>query len=120
MKRALGVIALLGLCACEEVTPLPDTIDCTAEARVSVSVEVLDAEGSGVPAEVFYNAGDGEQACDVWGDGTYACGYEVAGEIYITVYAEGYLDAWDFVTIESDACHVIGQSLIFELEAEAE
>ena len=56
------IVLLLGLCACEE--ELPEEFDCTADARVSVTVEVLDSAGGDIAAEVFYDAGDvdGEQA----------------------------------------------------------
>lgn len=119
MKRLIAAGALLTLCACE-VTPLPDTIDCTAEARVSVTVEVLDAEGEDILAEVFFDDGSGEQPCEEWGDGSYACGYEVAGDLVIRAQAEGFEEASESVFIDSDECHVIGQSLVFELAAEAE
>ena len=107
MSRALPMLALLALCACEE---LPDTVDCTAEARVSVSVEVVDAEGADVAAEVFYEADDGEQPCESWGDGSYACGFEVAGELLIRAQAEGYQEASEAVTVESDDLELAEQA----------
>lgn len=114
MKRLVPVL-LLGLCACVET--LPDTIDCTAEARVSVTVEVVDIDGADVVAEVFYDAGEGEQACEEWADGSYSCGYEVAGDLLIRAQAEGFEDATETVFVDSDACHVIGESLVLELLA---
>lgn len=119
LKVALPIVALLGFTACEEVTPLPDTVDCTAEARVSVSVEVVDEAGADIAAEVFYDAGDGEQPCEDWGDGSYACGFEVGGDLLIRAQAEGYQDASETVFVDSDECHVIGESLVLELAAEA-
>ena len=61
----LMTVLLLGLCACEEV--LPEEFDCTADVRVSVTVQVLDSAGGDIAAEVFYDAGDvdGEQACEL-------------------------------------------------------
>ncbi|MFT5587702.1 MAG: hypothetical protein ACI9VR_005315 [Cognaticolwellia sp.] len=115
MRRLLPV-ALLALCACSE--DLPGEIDCTADARVSVTVEVLDEASEDIAAEVFYDAGDGEQPCEEWGDGGYACGFEVGGDLLVRAQAEGFQDASETVFVDSDACHVIGESLVLELVAE--
>jgi len=114
----LMTVLLLGLCACEEV--LPEEFDCTADVRVSVTVQVLDSAGGDIAAEVFYDAGDvdGEQACELMDLGGYSCGYEVGGELLIRAQAEGFLQASESVFVESDACHVITESLTLELVEE--
>jgi hypothetical protein len=119
MKRWVAGASLLILCACPEVTPLPETVDCTTEARVSVLVEVVDSDGADITAQVTYLAGtDTELPCD-WADGSYACGYELAGEIYVVARLEGYEGAWELVTVQSDACHVITENLTLELAEQA-
>jgi hypothetical protein len=108
--------ALVGLTACEEYILWP--VECDTMAAVSVTAEVVDADGQAVAAEVFYDDGSGEQPCEDWGDGSYACGYEIPGELVIRAQAEGYVDASEEVFIDSDECHVIGQSLVLEIQPE--
>lgn len=115
MKRLLPVL-LLGLCACAE--DLPSQIDCTADARVSVTVGVVDESGADIAAELFYDDGSGEQPCEEWGDDSYSCGFEVAGALLIRAQAEGFQDASETVFVDSDECHVIGESLLLELAVE--
>ncbi len=117
MRRLLPVL-LLGLCACEWENP--GDINCTADARVSVIVEVLDSAGEDTAAEVFYDAGDrdGEQACEQLDVGRYSCGYEVGGDLLIRAQAEGFLQASESVFVDSDACHVFTESLTLELVEE--
>ena len=111
MKKMIPLLALaIPLTACEEVEQA-----CTDDARVSVTVEVVDEAGETVPdAAVRYDAGDGEVDCVVWED-TYSCGTEIDGELDILVSAAGYEDQVIPLTIESDECHVIGQELLVEL-----
>ena len=117
MKKMIPLLAFaLPLTACE-----PPEQACTDEARVSVTVEVVDESGETVPdAEVYYDTGEGDPPveCLGWED-TYSCGTEIDGELDIIVIAPGYEDQVIPLTIESDACHVISQELIVELVEEA-
>jgi len=87
-------------------------VDCTTEARSSVTVRVFDT--SGIPladAAVTYTA-DGSEGgqCESF-DGDYICGWEVSGDIEIQVEVEGFYQALETVTVEKDVCHVIGETL---------
>lgn len=96
---------------------------CTEMAAASLTLEVLDPQGGAVlDASVHYSVdGSDPTVCDAWGNGTYVCGYEVAGELTVTVEAEGYLDAQTVATVVMDdvGCHVIGQTASLTLEADS-
>lgn len=95
---------------------------CTEMAAASLTVEVLDPEGKPIQdAQVHFSVDGGDsQICDGWGNGTYVCGYEVAGELTVTVEAEGYLDAQTVANVVMDdvGCHVVGQAVSLTLEAD--
>lgn len=108
----LSAVSLLCLSACQ---PPEDDIACTEEARVSVSVEVVDAEGADIlDAIVQFDAGDGAVDCESW-DGVFACGTEIAGELEILISAPGFEDHSETVTVEADKCHVLSEDLRVEL-----
>lgn len=113
MKKLIPLFALaIPLAAC-----VPIEQACTDEARVSVSVQVVDEAGDAVPdAVVVYDRGEGEIDCEGWED-VYTCGYEVDGELDIIVNAPGFEEQVVTVTVESDECHVISQDLVVELVA---
>jgi hypothetical protein len=99
--------------------PLPDDgVVCTDMAASSVNVSVVDPDGAPIPgATVTYAVGEGDLAnCDAMGDGTWVCGWEVAGDITIHVQAEGYEDHSQVVTVGADECHVIPERLDVVLE----
>jgi hypothetical protein len=102
--RAMPLIFLLGC-------PIADDKDCDASAAVSVSVTV---EGPDDPTVTYIHEGV-EQACDAWPDGTWACGYEVAGEITVRVVAEGWETFEQTVTVEQDECHVRQETVVAEM-----
>ena len=109
MRRLLP---LLTVACCLPLTGCPTSPTCTTEAALSVLVTVVDDAGADVPeVEVFYDAGDGEQACEDFSDGTFGCGWEVDGDITVTARADGFSDATDVVTVGADECHVIQESL---------
>ena len=112
MKRALWALLVLPFAGCGPV------YECTEEARVSVSVEVVNADGEDIlDAVVEYDAGSGLEPCD-GGDGVFACGYEVIGEIDIIVNAPGFQEQIVSVYMTTDECHVITQDLLVELVEE--
>lgn len=96
------------LVACER------NIACTDLFAYSVSLQVEDADGAPIDdATVQYNVDGGAFSdCENLGGGNYACGGEEDGDLTVTVAWSGAEDTMDF-QIESDECHVIGQSATF-------
>lgn len=130
MRRALLLSALpLALLACGDKDP-DDTgadsggpVDCTTEARVSVTVTVeLADDATAAPDDLAltYRVDGGDPvACESWSSELeWACGFEVAGELLIEATASGYEAASDTVTVEADVCHVISEELTLTLEPE--
>ena len=103
----LPVIALFAtaLAGCEK------TIACTDLYAYGVSIEVQDDTGALIDdAIVQYNADGGAfEDCENLGNGSYACAGEQDGAITVRVEWNGATETMDF-DIESDECHVIGQS----------
>lgn len=113
MKRALWALLVLPFAGCGPV------YESTEEARVSVSVEVVNNIGEDIlDAVVDYDAGEGLEPCQSW-DGVHACGTEDAGEIDIIVNAPGFEEKIVTVNVTTDECHVITQDLLVELIEEA-
>lgn len=107
MSRLLFVPAVLvALFACSK----EELEMCTDIAVSSLSLTIVDAAGNALPgATVTYRVEEGEpQPCEsVLGDGTFVCGYEVAGELVVTATAEGFSPAEVAYTVAADECHVI-------------
>ncbi len=99
------------------LTGCPQPTNCTTEARSSVSVNVVDENGEPIlNAELTYSVDGGPSLdCEIFGDGSSVCGWEASGEIAITATAQGYQSASETVTVESDECHVISESLTLTL-----
>lgn len=115
MKRAIGWMLpglLLLAAGCPE-----DGVDCTTEARVSVTVTLTAAGGGDLSeAQVTWETADrGPEACENYGD-DWLCGWEVSGEILIRAEAQGYQAAEETVTVTEDECHVESQSIDIELQ----
>ena len=94
-----------------------DPADCTTEAVISVSLSVLDPDG--VPVEdaaVTWTSGSSSEDCELWPDGTYACGFEVEGVLDISIVHDDYFDQELSVEVGSDTCHVITEQVTAELE----
>jgi hypothetical protein len=103
---ALVFLATLG-CPSE-----PDPVDCTTEARASIQLTVLDESGAPVTdASATYTAAGATADCESTGDGTFVCGYEVAGEIEVTITATGFATDTFTQVVESDECHVITETV---------
>lgn len=85
-----------------------------ASVRVTVrgpGSEVID------DAIVRYSVDGGAATnCETMGEGQYVCGWEVRGPMVITVQRDGYIETLSELTVEADACHVIGQTLEVALE----
>jgi hypothetical protein len=108
--------------ACEPI------VACDEMAVYSVTLEILDEAGLPiVDAEIAYTV-DGEEGLVVegWGDGNYVVGIEEAGDFEISIHVdipnpddeccwkEGTANL--ALTITSDECHVVPQSLTPELD----
>jgi hypothetical protein len=94
----------------------PDAVDCTTEARASLQVKVVDAQGrTELGAQVTYtlDGGDPERArcvpettpgatCDTW-----VTGYERPGHYVVTATSsDGTRTARGEVDVSADTCHV--------------
>jgi len=81
-------------------------------AAASVTVSVADEEGAAVAdATVRFSVDGGDfSSCDSVGD-SWACGWEVAGDITIEVAAPGFETQTASAQIEDGECHVVSQSL---------
>jgi hypothetical protein len=98
-----------------------DTIVCTAEARASVVVQVVDAAGAPLGwATVSYRVDSGPvlaAQCYVPPDGcsTFVAGMEVAGEFAIRAKKAGFQSAAASFTVQRDVCHVTTREAVMTL-----
>lgn len=113
--RFIALIALVAGCP----AAIPDDIDCTAEARASVQITVVDTFGGKIPnAELTFRVDGGDaQPCEqLGGAGEFVCGWEQAGDITVTATAEGYFVQEAAVRVNADECHVITEQLTVTLD----
>lgn len=98
--------------------PVSD-IDCTEESVPSVLATVAGSSGeelSGVAVTWARTDSEAvEQPCEDLGT-EWRCGSEVAGELEIFAIADGHEGETQIVTVEADECHVLTESLAFELD----
>lgn len=110
---AIGLGAVMFLAGCPPIEQACDTM-----AVASVNVTVVDEAGADVPdaTVVFSVDGGADQPCDDFGD-TWACGFEIAGEITVKASAPGLMGDAKTVTIvmEDDGCHVAAQAVTLTL-----
>ena len=96
-----------------------DGIACTAEARTSVLLTVVDQLNVPLPGvNVTYQVNGGAtqiQACET--TGRCAIAFEVSGTFSIAASKAGYTPASGTVTVTRDACHVITESLTLTLRS---
>jgi hypothetical protein len=93
-------------------------IDCTADARASAQIDLVDAEGASVSgASLSWSTDEGEGSCEEFVAGQYVCGWEVGGAMHIVAEADGYASAEVEVFVEEDECHVLTEMLELVLEA---
>ncbi len=92
---------------------------CTTEARPSVSVKVVDAQGAPVPdATLTFSNGALVQDCVNMMNGLYVCGYEEDGPITVTATKGADTNMQGVTVMQSpDGCHVEGQSITITLGA---
>lgn len=114
MRPCSLLLALLPACA-----PLipDDGVDCTAEARTSVVVTVTDDAGAPLPDATVRYAHEGESAdCEgSFPPATWACGWERAGLVTVTVDALGFEAQQVEVVVPADVCHVETQEITVRL-----
>jgi hypothetical protein len=109
MKRALPLLALTVLGACEE---LEEGVDCTTEAIESLVVHVEDEAGwlSGIPVEYAVDGG-AFQLCEDYADGDYGCGWEERGAFEVRIEDDAFHPYSGQVQVGGDACHVVTETL---------
>lgn len=112
--KSLCLPVLLALSACGG----GDEGACTAEARVSVELTIVDDLNAPVAAaEVSYRVDGGSAQTLVCGSsGGCNVANEVSGVLAISASKNGYLPASGTVTVERDACHVMTQKLTLTLK----
>ena len=107
---ALTAFAFAGLTGCYWEGPLE--VSCTDIMMWSVELELEDE--SGMPlldAAVTVTDGITTEECSTGGEGFYYCGQEMGGDLTISVSAAGYYDEDIDVTVTSDECHVVQESI---------
>ena len=119
MSRLRFVLPLLPLFGCPALEASCDTM-----AVASVMLNVATADDADVDIVATYTAnGAAPVDCDLVGDsGEFVCGYEVEGDLEITVSADGYAPETTVVTVGSteDGCHVRTETVDVTLEPAAE
>ena len=100
----LGLLLLAAGC------PGDDTA-CTTEARSSITVAVVDEDGASIDVATATYSVDGgaEIDCEDMSGGSLVCGWEVAGDLTVTVAASGYRTQTFTQRVEADECHVVGE-----------
>lgn len=112
-RSALAFLLLLTACPGG-----PTTVDCTTEARSSITLTVVDPDGADVPdATATYSVdGSADEDCESFGTGGLACGWELAGTFEVTVTAPGFAPSSFTQVVEADECHVITESVEHTLQ----
>ena len=102
------ILPTLALVACD-----PATVDCDTLAVASVNLIITDGTDPVDDATVQYSlAGEAPVDCEsISAANEWVCGWEVSGDLTITVDAPGFSPYTETVTVGSDACHVISESL---------
>lgn len=109
----LSLATLAGLGGCEEAIKL---IPCTDDIKTSVLLSLEGDDGGEVEgAAVSVTDGVITEDCQELGDGLYGCGEELAGELTISMAADGFEPEELDVSIEEDECHVIPQEITHAL-----
>lgn len=111
--RAAVAAALIFAAGCEP----KDTI-CTDQLVWSVALTLQDgAEAPISGATLTVTDGTHTETCEEGEAGQYACGAEMAGELTISIEADGFEAEEVDVAVESDECHVLPEQLTHTLSA---
>ena len=121
LHRALWLILLISsalLSACGSGKTGDDVV-CTAEARSSISLTVLDTLGLPIRTyDVAYQIDKGAtQNISCNSSGACAIEYEKSGVFSMTVSKPGFNSTSLDVTVTRDACHVNTQNVTLTLKA---
>lgn len=96
-----------------------DDVVCTAEARASVMLTVVDAKNNKLPdVSVSYSVDKASPKmliCEP--NGECVLEYEVPGEFLITASKAGYLPAASTVKVTRGACHVNTERVVLTLKS---
>lgn len=113
--KSLCLSVLLALSACGGGD---DEGACTAEARASVALTVVDDLSAPVAAaDVSYRVDGGATQTLVCGSsGTCNLAYELSGAFAVSASKSGYLPASGTVTVNRDVCNVVTQKLTLTLK----
>lgn len=120
--KSLVVFSLffLAICCCRE----NDDINCTQEARAGLNVNVRDALTNNYLGEgitVVAQDGNYTEILELinFNPPAFAGAWEREGDYIITVSGEGYVTyVSETITVTSDPCHVIPQTLDVSLQPE--
>ncbi|HVK67576.1 MAG TPA: hypothetical protein VM694_23985 [Polyangium sp.] len=111
---SLVSFCLIPLAACSSSS---DEVACTTIAAISVTVDVVDSTGAPITdADLTYTVNGGpSKPCEQVVENSYDCGVEESGNFVITATRDMATKTAN-VTVTSDECHVIGQSLTMTLD----
>ena len=114
MRLTLPALLLLSLAS---LAGACDPLACDTMAYTSVNVTVTDDSGSAVPdVEVTFSVDGGAASpCEVISSTEFGCGVEQAGDITVEASAPGFVTQSDSVTVDEDECHVLPETMDFEL-----
>lgn len=109
MSRFAPLLALAGFV----LSGCPDAgTGCDTSLKASITLTARTIDGEVIEgATGTWEAASGESGdCEALAD-SLACGWEVEGEITVTVTAEGFEEITETVVVEADECHVVGEQL---------
>jgi hypothetical protein len=114
------VTLLLGLEGCT-TDGEGDTGACTDMAVASVNVDVLDASGAPISdATVTWSVDDAiPEDCESIVAGSWACGWEVAGDITVNASVPGSKTLSQTVAVDAGVCHVTPAFVTFSFDLAA-
>lgn len=115
MKNAtitiLSLVTLAGLSACEETI-------CTDDLKTSVLLSLESDQGGAIEgAAISVTDGVITEECPELEAGLYGCGLELAGELTISMAADGFEPEELDVSVEDGECHVATQEITHSLMA---
>jgi hypothetical protein len=115
LVKPIILTTTLSLCSCGASNN--DGIACTAEARASVMLTVIDVNNNYLP-DVFVsysvdNSSPRTQICE--SNGVCLLEYETQGEFSITASKAGYLSTSATVNVSRSTCHVNTERIVLTL-----
>lgn len=103
-----------------DVALAPRDVDCTDVEMPSVIATVAGSGGEALEGVVVHwgyrDADMAPQPCDPMSDESWVCGWEVGGDLEIYAEAAGHAGEMASVHVGADECHVITETVAFELD----